>query len=373
MSGDGAFQYVPLDKLKIYQNNILFNRILRRLNFSSDFTLSEVPGTDSVDIGIMAEIQRLTDLSDVGISNPLVKQTIRYNGSGQWVNSQLGLDDLSDVEITPATLQAGHSLRYDATSSKYVNAFPFLDDLVDVVSSNPQAKQVIRHNGVNWLNALLAASDLSDVSITNPQTGETLRYDGTAGNFVNVAASALNILLNDLADVIITSATTNQFIGFNGSSWVNALVALNTLSDVTIGTLANKQVIQYNDGTGQWENILAVLNILSDVSITNPQTDDVLVYNGSTWVNGPGGGGGGATTLDDLTDVVITSASQGSILNHSGSTWVDRLFLEMNTISAPSDPGAGFVRIYSKAIDGNNYGLFIKELVGGVVEEVRIT
>ena len=369
MSSEGPFQYHPYDKIKVYQNNILFNRLLRRLNFSSDFTLEEVPGTDSVDIGLSAESQPLSELSDVTITTPLVKQFLRYDGS-QWRNAYGSLDDLSDVVITSGTLQAGQSLRYDVTSSKFVNAFPFLDDLIDVVSSNPQATQVIRHNGINYLNAFLSASDLSDMEITSPQTGHTLRYDGT--NFVNVAAAALSLLLDDLSDVIITSASNNQFLGFNGSNWVNALIALNTLSDVVIGSLATDQVIQYN-GTN-WVNVLAVLNILNDVTITTPNDGDVLQYSSglSKWINAAAAAGG-ATSLDELSDVAITSASQGHILNHSGSEWINQAFLEMNTISAPSDPGTGFVRIYSKAIDANNDGLFIKQLMDGSVVEVRIT
>lgn len=36
-----------------------------------------------------------------------------------------------------------------------------------------------------------------------------------------------------------------------------------------------------------------------------------------------GSGGGGASTLDDLTDVTITAAASGDILRHNGAAWVD--------------------------------------------------
>ena len=370
MSSDAPYQYVPLDKLKIYQNNTLFNTILRRLNFSNDFALEEVPGTDSVDISLSSEVQPLSELSDVSISSPLVKQFLRYDGS-QWKNDYGSLDDLSDVTITSGTLQSGHMLRYDATTSKFVNTFPFLDDLVDVVSSNPQSGQAIRYNGINYLNAYLSASDLSDVEITSPVGGEVLRYDGS--NFVNVAVSALNILLDELADVIITSATTNQFLGYNGSNWVNALISLNTLSDVSIGSLANKQVLQYNGSN--WANILAALTILNDVNITSPSNGQVLQYSSgsSKWINAtptPGvvnlddlgdvtisslsdnqilvydSGTGqwknetaaaGVSSLNDLSDVTITAATSGDILRHNGSAWVDVQINELLALTNLSD------------------------------------
>ena len=343
-SGDGATQYVPLDKLKLYQNNVLFNRILRRLNFSNEFTLFENAATDSVDIGIGTEIQSLTDLVDVVVTTPLTKQFMRYDGSN-WVNAFGLLDDLEDVDTTTSgNPQAGHTLRYDGT--KFVNAFPFLDDLIDVVASNPQAQQVIRHNGINWLNAFLSSSDLSDVEVTTPTTGQVLRYDGT--NFVNVAASAIALLLNDLTDVIITAAANGQFLGFNGSNWVNTLIALNALSDVVIGSLASGQTLQY-DGTN-WVNVLLTLNVLTDTVINSPTNGQVLQYNGTSWVNSTPTPG--LVALNDLSDVVITTPSAGHILRYSGTSWVNIALAELIAINQLSDvsltsPTSGDVLTFS--------------------------
>lgn len=61
--GDTPFQYIPLDKLKVYRNHVLVNSILRKLNFSTQFALTEVIGTDSVDIEI-SESQPVSQVFD---------------------------------------------------------------------------------------------------------------------------------------------------------------------------------------------------------------------------------------------------------------------------------------------------------------------
>jgi len=324
---DGAFQYVPLDKLKIYQNSVLFNNLLRKLNFSTQFTLLENPATDSVDIGIATEIQNLGDLVTVNVVAPIAKQVLKYDGN-QWINDFLNLDDLGDVSI-PSLPQAGMTLRYNGTG--WTSAFPFLDDIIDAVVSNPQATQVLRHNGISWLNAFLSSSDLADVEITVPQVGQTLRYDGT--NFVNVAAASLDLLINDLTDVVITAATNGQFLGYNGSNWVNTLIALDALSDVVIGTLQTGQTLQYNGVN--WVNVLLNLDTLTDVVITGPTLGQVLKYNGTQWVNAtevPG-----VVNLDDLGNVNTPSPAPGDIIRYDGAEWDNVPLAELLTLNNLSD------------------------------------
>jgi hypothetical protein len=51
------------------------------------------------------------------------------------------------------------------------------------------------------------------------------------------------------------------------------------------------------------------LEDLSDVTITTPANGEVIVYENGMWLNKPQSGGGGATTLGDLTDVDTTGAT----------------------------------------------------------------
>jgi hypothetical protein len=69
---------------------------------------------------------------------------------------------------------------------------------------------------------------------------------------------------------------------------------LNDLTDVTITSLANGQILQYDSVTGQWINVDRTdidLSELGDVSIISPANGQVLVYNSATakWENSSGG------------------------------------------------------------------------------------
>lgn len=80
---------------------------------------------------------------------------------------------------------------------------------------------------------------------------------------------------------------------------------------------------------------------------------------------------GGMVTADNFadlgTDTMIDDHTIGlTRLNARFSSYTD-----VKTISAPSSPATGYNRLYAKAIDSNNNGLFAKEKVNGAVVEVQ--
>ena len=80
-----------------------------------------------------------------------------------------------------------------------------------------------------------------------------------------------------------------------------------------------------SDYATQWVNQsggASALNDLSDVTLSSPSQNQVLKYDGTKWVNGAGGGGG-ASTLNDLTDVTVSSPAQGQVLSYDGTKWVN--------------------------------------------------
>jgi len=113
-----------------------------------------------------------------------------------------------------------------------------------------------------------------------------LKTDGSGGlSWVDQSAGAS--ALNDLSDVTITAAATGEVLRYNGSAWVDAVLAYSDLS----GTPTNVSTFTNDAGyltaiTG--ENI----GDLSDVTLTTPTSGQVLSYNGSAWVNAAASGGG---------------------------------------------------------------------------------
>lgn len=159
----------------------------------------------------------------------------------QWVNAggvaQSGIDDLNDVTIT--SVQDRDFLVYDSGSSAWVNSTVDLGDLADVDTSGAAADKALVYNGTTWV--------------------------------------AVNYDLNSLSNVTITGATAADVLYWNGSAWVNQ--ALDT-DDVAEGTN-----LYYTDGRADARIANASIDDLSDVTVTSASSGDFLVWDGSAWVD----------------------------------------------------------------------------------------
>jgi hypothetical protein len=128
-----------------------------------------------------------------------------------------------------------------------------------------------------------------------------------------------------------SSASTDEFLKWNGAAWVPASPTINNISDVTVFP-SSGEVLYYN-GTN-WENksasaVIANASIgdLGNVSSATPSTGNVLTWSGSAWAPAAptgGSGGSGSSTLVGLTDVTVSSAASGEVLYWNGSGWVNQ-------------------------------------------------
>ncbi len=176
------------------------------------------------------------------------------------------------------------------------------------------------------LNATL--DNLTDVVITSAANKEYLKFNGT--NWVDSL-----ILIDDLSDVDTTSSapTNGQVLQWNGTNWVPGTVSAGGSDFTLAATSGTPQIISSNDtmtiaaGTGisttagATDTVTIALNAtldnLSDVTITTPSANQVVQYNGSAWVNS-------AIAIDELSDVDTTTAapSSGDSLTWNTTNWV---------------------------------------------------
>jgi len=75
----------------------------------------------------------------------------------------------------------------------------------------------------------------------------------------------------------------------------------------------------------------------------------------------------GTITLPTATTTLTGRNTTDTLTNKTFDDHVDS-----KVISIPSDPSSGYVRVYAKAIDSNNDGLFIKVKRAGAIVEVQI-
>ena len=104
-----------------------------------------------------------------------------------------------------------------------------------------------------------------------------------------------------ISDLNLSGGTTGQVAQKASETdydfeWVDPVVEMDDLSDVSAAGPSNQDTLLYNESTGLWEagqidlsalpGVPDVLGDLSDVTITDPQRDDILVYDGTEWKNG---------------------------------------------------------------------------------------
>lgn len=178
-----------------------------------------------------------------------------------------------------------------------------IDDIADVIVTEPTAGQVLKYNGTAWVNGI-------DATVTaGTGTGFTIAAETAAGG--------ANILLTG------TDGSTDAVKIAAGS---NITIARTDASTITINSTAT--------GTGGGSSVLSTLG---DVELGVLANGQVLKYNGNKWVNGvDNSAAAGATALTGLTDVLLSGPTTGQVLKYDGAKWI-------NAVDATATAGGGGV------------------------------
>ena len=197
------------------------------------------------------------------------------------------------------------------------------------------------------------------IDASGPSDTNVLKYSSALNKYVPGVASTV-ASLDDLTDVIVTSATPNQVLKWDGTQWINAEVPgtiggttkFETVGDGTATTftvthnLATRDLVvsisenlsPYGAINTLWEATTA--NMITIYFDTAPALNSVRVsiyaavsgaLIGPTGPTGPTGATGatgatgtvGSSVLDDLSDVVITGATPNNYLQYDGTQWVN--------------------------------------------------
>jgi len=164
----------------------------------------------------------------------------------------------------------------------------------------------------------------------------TLEFSNGTLRFSLDASGNLLSNLDKLSDVVINTPTLNQSLIYNGSSWVNQQINHTTLSNIGTNTHADIDVFIASKGVASGlcplNSLSKINNVylsevipltnLSDVTITTPSNGQVLSFNGTNWINSTFSSG--SSNLSGLTDVTITSLSTSNALIYNGSSWVNQ-------------------------------------------------
>lgn len=163
----------------------------------------------------------------------------------------------------------------------------------DILNNNYDAFLLLLNTWIGNIEEELVA--VPDFQISSPSSGQVLKYDGS--KWVNAAESGggSNVSWNQ----VLQSGTQIASITINGTSYTvyapTPITNLNGLSDVTLASPSNGQVLQFNSNTSKWEN--KSISVGDSVEFTQVLSSGVKI--GTITIDGtdydiyaPQGGGG---------------------------------------------------------------------------------
>ena len=300
------------------------------VNAATDADLTFDAGTNTLNtenIKISGGIS--TDGSNTGIANYILKAV----GDGTWEWSNVpGLFDSSNNILTGFTVQEEGSVVGTAGSittldfrgenivasispqpgiatitmsdtptfgSLNVTGITTLGGPVTAGSSEGVSGQYLKHvgTGVTWASFPPLRTTQTNVA-TDGQTVFNFVYNA---NFLDVFINGIKLTSTEYTAVNETSITLaspafvgdlvefhsyNVFTNYSGGGGGGTATDVSSLTDVTIGTLADNQLLQYNSSSSEWENVSAATVVGAASSFATKLSTATTATAGQTTFNG---------------------------------------------------------------------------------------
>jgi hypothetical protein len=150
-------------------------------------------------------------------------------------------------------------------------------------------------------------AELVDVSDTVPSDGQVLRFNNATAEWEPSTLTPAASALDDLTDVTVTSATSGQFLKWNGTAWVNDAIDLG--SDTTgnyVASLVAGTGVTLTNGTAS-EGGTPTVAIGQSVAASATPTFAGLTLNGNITFEG-------ATADDYETIIAITDPTSDRVI-----------------------------------------------------------
>jgi len=248
----------------------------------------------------------------------------------------MALDFPASPNINDTYTFGGVTWTWDGTTWKVLGRFQFTSSETDPVFTASPANNILAQNITNWnlaygwgdhstagyLSSLGSIAGHTDVTLATLQDAQLLRYSVANARWENWTPNYLTSYTE--TDPVFTASPAGGITGTNIANWNTAhgwgnhatagyLTSLGDAAGVTAAKISNWDTAYgWGDHSTQGYLTSVALNDVSDVTITSPSNGEVLTYNGSGWVNSaPASGGGGANVT--ISDTAPGSATAGDL------------------------------------------------------------
>jgi len=237
----------------------------------------------------------------------------------------MALDFPASPNINDTYTFGGVTWTWDGTTWKVLGRFQFTSSETDPVFTASPANNILNQNITNWnlaygwgdhstagyLSSLGSIAGHTDVTLATLQDAQLLRYSVANARWENWTPNYLTSYTE--TDPVFAASPAGGISGANITNWntahswgnhanVGYLTSLGDAAGVTAAKIANWDTA-YGWGDHSTEGYLTsvsvALNDVSDVTITSLTNGDVLTYNGSGWVNSAPTSGIANVTISD--------------------------------------------------------------------------
>ena len=139
-------------------------------------------------------------------------------------------------------------------------------------------------------------------------------------------------LLHVWCNVDTTGVSSGNFLKYDGSTWVDATIAVSEMTDVDTADVGNGDILKYDGST--WVDASLQASELTDIDTTGAQTGNFLKYNGSNWVDS-------TIAVSEMTDINTSGVADGNLLKYdlATTTWLPAT-IEISELSNVDDSNA---------------------------------
>jgi cytoskeletal protein CcmA (bactofilin family) len=280
----------------------------------------------------------LNDISNVAINSGTLEQNQVLIWDGQdWVNGS----------APPTSDGYSHSeIIGDGAETEFTITFPFIEDDVFVtIQSATPPYEVIQ---ANWE---IPEQGKLKVNFSHPPLVNSIKVTA----FSNISSTAIKVpTLTSLDDVYLSGATLlpGQILYTDGHDWFNHFLSINDLQDVDISTPATpNQFLKYNGNSWVNASIPEINNIedIGDVVVTSASNGELLQYDGTNWVNSTLPSKEPTGFMDRTSSQISMSGRTFTISPTSGSfsIWCGgRRYIKASSESVQIDDISGLYYIY---------------------------